>query len=222
MYATSLQPSPFQYSCQNISPLSTTHPNVHFKSLFSSSPIPPQIDRKTDIPRSKRPSKDNPLLKHKDCGKQRRRELFLRKVRQGGEDRRWEAWEQQILRMEFLLQSKHWEAEQARWAEDSSMLYEEGDANTFPSLNDSDDAIREVEHVLQQENQQLDALLSLMSAKDDGSGDEDRASYCGSDDEEYDGLFMELTSRTSKAETRVQDSRQQEQGMDEDMDTSNG
>jgi hypothetical protein len=53
-----------------------------------SSPTTTKINNK---PYSKRVAKSNPLVHNREDGREARRKLFLKKVREGSEDKRWDA-----------------------------------------------------------------------------------------------------------------------------------
>jgi hypothetical protein len=52
--------------------------------------------RQQETPFAKRAVKPNPLLKGRDEQRQRQRDLFMRKVEQGRDDKRWEGRTDQV------------------------------------------------------------------------------------------------------------------------------
>ncbi|KAI9879996.1 MAG: hypothetical protein M1830_006113 [Pleopsidium flavum] len=184
------------------------------------SPSPSQ--KQTTPALTKRTVKPNPLLQlqEKDCGRRRRRDLFLRRVRQDGEERKWEARGEQVLRMEFISRQKRWEAEQARLAAESTTAFEDGEMATGAADGQSSDA-DVVEQVLSQEDQELEALVSLLETEGKDSQDRVRSpTEYGSDDEDYDDIFMEVLNG---CDVPAPDGNLRHQAEhDQEMDTSNG
>ena len=72
------------------SPLSPRSANARLRQQPMSS------DSKSHIPFSKRPIKPNPLIKSKDALRSRRRELFLKSVKNGRDERQWAARGDQV------------------------------------------------------------------------------------------------------------------------------
>jgi len=105
MFAVSPQPYTFSYTPQKSSPLSPCNPNARQRSFPLSPPMSPSPSQKQNTPSlTRRTVKPNPLLlQQKDCGRARRRDLFLRKVRQDGEERKWEARGDQVRRYVLLV-----------------------------------------------------------------------------------------------------------------------
>ena len=110
------------------SPLSPRH---HFKVLAhspDSSPMSsfppdqqhqPQRHTSPQTPHAHRPAhKPNPLFQRSRDASERRRGLFLKKVREDGEERRWRArgGEDEVMRSIFLAERRRWEAMQATCA----------------------------------------------------------------------------------------------------------
>lgn len=80
--------SPLSSSPLRSSPLSPRDGNVPTRRFPMSSPTP---TGKQQSEFSKRKVKSNPLIHNRNGGREARRNLFLRKVRESSEDRRWEA-----------------------------------------------------------------------------------------------------------------------------------
>lgn len=135
----------------------------------------------------------NPLLQRKPNEEQdRRRQIYLNKVRQTSDDKKWEARSEQILRADFLSRQKQWEVEQARSAPEAPQAPEDEE---MAETSDAIDELEFVDHILSQEDQELEAIFSSM---EDERQQDDYQTYpmsnYGSDDEEYDKLFEEVMS----------------------------
>lgn len=152
----------------------------------------------------------------------------------------------QMARLDYNTEKRRWEAEQARsapptYSEPPEEDYEDPNRQPiysqqwhpqyehygFSPLSES-----EADAVLQQENAELEALVSMMENQElrfaqheeDGEmvppptprlGDRhDGASVFGSDDEEYDSIFMDLIDEQGGCGGQVQ---QQEEGEEMDM-----
>ena len=84
--------------------------------------------------------------------------------------------------------------------------------------------VKMVDLILSQDNQEFEALVSSMQ---DHAGEEDQhqqetLSDYGSDEEEYDQLFMEIMSRQGSAEERTDINGEGVAEQDQDMDLSLG
>lgn len=76
------------------SPLSPRSANARprFPAPFMSAPS----DAKPDAPFSRRPVRANPAMQSRDAAKEKRRDMFLKRVQQDREDRRWEVRGEQV------------------------------------------------------------------------------------------------------------------------------
>lgn len=159
----------------------------------------------------------NPLLQRKPNEEQdRRRQVFLKKVRQVSDDKKWESRSEQILRKDFLSRKKEWELDQARSApEVPQVIDDEREAES-----NSIEEVEMVDQFLSQENQAFEALVSSMqdSADQEDHHQQKTMSDYGSDEEEYDQLFKEIMSGQGSAErstdTVDDDATEQDQEMD--------
>lgn len=173
--------------------------------------------------------------------------MFHRKVQQGREDSRWSVRAEDLARMDYMAQRRAWEVEQSRSAPPTwyaEELEDEHDLETrslgyrggtqlqalsqsalsrqerLQQERDEEERRREFEMVLRREDEELEALLSL--------GYEDQSGF-GSDEEDYDSLFMDLaeprhdqndsghvTSTSSSGPTI------QQHGEEDEMDLSMG
>ncbi|KAL8724245.1 MAG: hypothetical protein Q9181_006914 [Wetmoreana brouardii] len=164
----------------------------------------------------------------KISGPERRRQQFLRKVRQNGHDRKWDTRGEQMLREDFLAFERLWLEQQ-----DQS-------APTLPSFPGDDDveeaeknikaqASGMVDQVLAQEDAEVEALVSMFEDQtNEGSLVPDESANYGSKEDSYDSIFMEIlytpsvgeSSRHDEMKTSTNDN--QEAHANEEMDTSVG
>ncbi|KAB5577511.1 hypothetical protein GE09DRAFT_521152 [Coniochaeta sp. 2T2.1] len=167
----------------------------------------------------------NPVVKKREEMRESRRRLFLKNVRERGDDRAWErrGGDQEVLRLEWsrlnneLRQQK--EADLAVFGTDADIeeavqLQELSGAGQHDGLlqepgTDIDDMM--VDAIAREEEAEIEALLSSMP---DGDGDGDREMGNGegrpesvyfSDEEDYDALFMELSQQDDTGMVLSQD-----------------
>ncbi|KAL2042194.1 hypothetical protein N7G274_004682 [Stereocaulon virgatum] len=179
------------YSFRKTSPLAPRNPHAcpRFSDYMASKAKSSNIK---SVHSQKRPAQ-NPLQLPKPVEEQdRRRQVYLKRVRQTSDDKKWEARSEQILRADFMSRRKQWEIQQARSAPEPLAAPDDEDmAGTFDATNELDF----LDEILSQEDQELEAIVSSM---EDDPRQEDYQSYqmsnYGSDDEEYDKLFMEVMS----------------------------
>ncbi|KAK4992441.1 hypothetical protein LTR50_001200 [Elasticomyces elasticus] len=202
--------------------------------------------RHTRTPCPPRPTKQSRTVQGRDALRDKRRDLFLKKVQEGREDRRWDARGDQILRLDYVSQQRRWEAEQARSAPTLSAWPPEEDddqnisvSNVQPSqwlANSTTHSRRltsdeEIDAVVRREDEELQALLSMMETEDsrdhdDSTQDGPREEY-GSDEEDYDSIFMDVICDERELEygtgTRQDPACIRQQSQDPDaMDMTNG
>ncbi|KAH0365204.1 hypothetical protein KCU65_g6256, partial [Aureobasidium melanogenum] len=191
-------------------------------------------NQQSHVPFSSRPVKTAPVPRS-DALRERRRDMFLRKVRQSRDDNKWDSRIDDMARLDYLKEKRRWEAEQVRSApqlhpdfaeaEESS----EYDLPTYSSQmawdpqSQSDYPLDpEADAILQQENEELEALVALMQEDENRQNQEahdDRSSAFGSDDDEYDNIFMNLIDETGGAATGS-DQHQHQHTADDEMDLS--
>ncbi|KAI9771303.1 MAG: hypothetical protein M1840_002273 [Geoglossum simile] len=173
---------------------------------------------------STRTIKSNPLLHSTDHDRERRRNLFLRKVREEGQDRKWKArgGDDEVMRSIYISEQKRWEAKQARIAREILASQEEEEDILVVDSGNTEDA-RIIDDLLDEENAELEALVSLWeSPQSVNNGNSTPAPTSilpnsGSDDEEYDQLFLDLVNQEYNGQD--QENFGAESGI---MDTSSG
>ncbi|KAM0715467.1 hypothetical protein Q7P37_008965 [Cladosporium fusiforme] len=165
------------------SPLSPRSANIYGRQqqpLFMSGDLAKaQTQNSTPVPYSKRAIKRAPAVSQ-DALKERRRGMFLKKVREGRDDKRFQSHGEDIMRLDFVQRQKQWEAEQARSAPLmlSDAPEEEEEEFTLPmSSNHSTMQFsapstqwqatqEEADAAAQRENEELEALLSFLPGED--------------------------------------------------------
>lgn len=182
------------------------------KSSFSS----PQTQRESitkaspstsKSPFSKRPTKPNPLMSkgNLDETRETRRKLFLKRVRESSEERRFKQRgihpsedEEEMLRVLWLREERAREEQRRR--ELLGLGLEDSDLGLPRTERDAD----ELEHHLGLEAAELEALL--LSQHGDGmdldGGGETETLY-GSDEEDYDELFMDFAKEEERRSSQV-------------------
>lgn len=137
------------------------------------------------------------------------------------------------MKLDYVAERRRWEAEQARAApnpgepsEDSENDEEHNDLPMWGSQQTearrSSQPEEEAEAVMQQESEELDALISMMEEQEqskDTSGAETPG--FGSDDEDYDMIFSEYLGARSTPQLPDTDSAFDAPDTDA-MDTTNG
>ncbi|KAI9787463.1 MAG: hypothetical protein M1835_002662 [Candelina submexicana] len=221
MLAACPRSSLFDYTPQRSSPflMRDAHVYPHLSPYNKSKSAFPASEALT--PFSQRPIRSNPLMaqnKEKGDRQTRQRDLFLKRVRQDGEERKWQSRSEELLRLDFVSMEKRWRADLARTAPDftdepdeetndtmtsSESEYSKAHSSALQFLLTSagDDCI--VEDVLQHEHRELDELLSMMEtsrqAEDapsstyplDYEADNSSTVYEGEDDD-YESLFRDV------------------------------
>ncbi|KAK3296792.1 uncharacterized protein B0H64DRAFT_390334 [Chaetomium fimeti] len=220
--ASSLSPPPFSHQQQTISqPLSPCNSNSLNARLRQTQSSPTQgaqsfypsptnnENHNANSSNSKfrfasRNPRPNPVLKRREDAQEGRRRLFFQNVRQRQEDKRWEmrGGEDELLKLEWLRLTR--ERNQIKAAEgaqylgmvDADLLAQEEEEMRMQAQQqqqqqqpprgyvDRDADAFMADTIAQQEEAELEALVSDMEEK--------RASAHFSDDEDYDGLFMDL------------------------------
>ncbi|KAL8930275.1 MAG: hypothetical protein Q9208_000892 [Pyrenodesmia sp. 3 TL-2023] len=126
---------------------------------------------------------------------ERRRRIYLRKVHQKGEDKKWDARSQQILREEYISSQRQWLESQDRSAPPT--LVHPGDEIMDGIVIEHGEEM--IDQVLSRENEEVEALVAMLEDRpNEGTlGTDDSISY-GSDDENYDSIFAEILATASE------------------------
>ncbi|KAI5254394.1 hypothetical protein E4T42_02359 [Aureobasidium subglaciale] len=245
--STTSQPHKFLPSVP--SPLSPRRAHVKtsstsFWSFDTSMPTssPQQAsNQQSHTPFSSRPVKAAPIPRS-DALRERRRDMFLRKVRQSRDDNKWDSRIDDMARLDYLKEKRRWEAEQVRSAPplypDFSEAEETADYDlpTYSSQMAMDPRSQsgfpidiEADAILRQEDEEMEALMALMQEDENRrtqhfnsqEASDDRSSAFGSDDEEYDNIFMNLIDETGgSADTSGQQQQDRQHTADDEMDMS--
>ncbi|KAH6840716.1 hypothetical protein B0I37DRAFT_448911 [Chaetomium sp. MPI-CAGE-AT-0009] len=164
----------------------------------------------------------NPVLKRREDAQEGRRRLFFQNVRQRQEDKRWErrGGEDELLKLEWWRLTR--ERNQAKSAEEAQYLGEmdadlaaqeeeemrmqlqllqqqqqQQQPSPYRGYVDQDTDALMADTIAQQEEAELEALVSDLEGK--------RGSAHFSDDEDYDGLFMDLIQQQQQQRRRQED-----------------
>ncbi|OIW29004.1 hypothetical protein CONLIGDRAFT_403491 [Coniochaeta ligniaria NRRL 30616] len=177
-------------------------------------PSSPSPSRKLLFKFAARTPRPNPVVQKREEARESRRKLFLKNVRERGDDRAWErrGGDQEVLKLEWwrlnneLRQQK--DAELAVFGTDADIeeavqLQElrggqERLENVPQPEGDIDDMMADA--IAREEEAEIEALLSSMPPPTDGDGDRDMhesrpESVYFSDEDDYDALFMELSQQ---------------------------
>ncbi|KAH0543854.1 hypothetical protein FGG08_001893 [Glutinoglossum americanum] len=154
------------------------------------------------VPFSKRPIKPNPLFHNSDHDRERRRNLFLKKVSEESSDQKWKArgGDEEIMRSIYVSEQRRWEAAQARIAKELQASQEEDEDILMMSSSNFEDTGMIDDHI-GEESAELEALVSLLESPDlvnngdPASAQPSGSSDLGSEDEEYDRLFLDLVNQ---------------------------
>ena len=128
----------------------------------------------------------------------------------------------QIQQLDFVAERKRWEAQKARQApqeNDDIIEYMLDDAE-LPELPNyapqHDPEMTEADYVAAQEEYELEQLIASMEQESDA-----RSQHYGSDDDDYDAIFMECATaghdQNQKQPQHAQDAFGGEDMMDMDM-----
>ncbi|KAL8780602.1 MAG: hypothetical protein Q9213_006399 [Squamulea squamosa] len=163
-----------------------------------------------------------------DLHHEQRRCLFLNKVRQKGEDKKFEVRGEQILRDDFFKTERHWIDSQNSSAPPPLTHTEDDDmTSTIPGNEQQSNEM--IDQVLSQENEEVDALVSLLEENTSEASHqvEKRLDY-GIDDENYDSIFLNILSSSSDERFSTPHAGHVPLGINDDgltteaMDTSGG
>lgn len=176
------------------------------------------------LPFSKRAVKKAPTPRQDDL-RERRRGQFLKKVREGREDRRFEARGEDVLRAEYLRQRREWEGEMAVMApveQDEADMEDVSGWDDLPVSSAQSGGVmsvpgtqrdlldeEEIEEVAGWEDGELDALLEFMpgymetnttTTTEEARSQKGLSEHFGSDDEDFEALFSELMEHDSMSQ----------------------
>ncbi|RYP53843.1 hypothetical protein DL768_001294 [Monosporascus sp. mg162] len=189
---------PSQSDGNSSPPLSPRHPNTLPRRDIQSSPIrgPPQSKFKY----ASRNPKPNPLRQSRENMQDSRRKLFLKNVRQRADDKTWQrrGGDQEALKLEWsLLDRRRREMKNS----DIDGLVFEDEIDDIPELHaeapgpaqEADEMM--VDAVMQEEEQELEAMLSMLEAQSSSQVPARPDMPSLSDDDDYDSIFMDLLSQ---------------------------
>ncbi|KAF1934682.1 hypothetical protein EJ02DRAFT_363145 [Clathrospora elynae] len=188
-FFTPTMPHYSAYTPPRSSPLSDRSANAASR-LFDFSMSSPS-EKKPPLPH--RAFKANPVMQTRDAATKRRRDLFFKRVQNNREDKKWESRGDQIQQLDFVSERKRWKAEKARQAPpENDETVGELDA-TLPELPSNapqhDPEMTEADYVAAHEEYELQQLIASMEQESDT-----KSQHFGSDDEDYDSLFMEFAT----------------------------
>ncbi|KAL9002221.1 MAG: hypothetical protein Q9188_004836 [Gyalolechia gomerana] len=128
---------------------------------------------------------------------ERRRQNFLDKVHQHGDDKKWGNRGEQMLREDFLNHQRQWIESHERSA---SAILEHPDEYYVEEIDEDvqrqDDDM--IDQVLSQEHEELQALVTLLEDRsNEERPDLDESARYGSDEESYDSIFLEILNGNS-------------------------
>ncbi|KAI0505917.1 hypothetical protein F5B22DRAFT_651205 [Xylaria bambusicola] len=187
-----LSSSPLRPS-QASPPLSPRDPNTLPRRDTQSSPIRGPSHFKY----SRVNVKPNPLRLSREKAQESRRTLFLKNVRKRTDDKKWEqrGGDQEALKLEWHILDK-----QRRQEKDTDLdgfVYENElediPENPYELSQEADNMM--VDAMAQEEEAELDAMLSLLDAEASSQVPRRPGTPSLSDDEDYDTLFMDILSQ---------------------------
>ncbi|KAL5394557.1 hypothetical protein PMIN02_004866 [Paraphaeosphaeria minitans] len=182
MLATSTFYPQHHYMPPRPSPLSERSANAAPRPFQFSMPTSMQSEPKFTAPQ--RAFKPNPIIQTRDAATKRRRDMFFKRVQKGRDDKKWDARGEQIQHLDHMSEQKRWEAEKACQAPQVHDDKIEEEMEELASLPEQE--MEEADYVLAQEEREMQELIASME-------EQDASPHYGSDDEDYDQLFMEYT-----------------------------
>ncbi|CAD6584413.1 MAG: hypothetical protein ASARMPRED_001755 [Alectoria sarmentosa] len=221
---SSLCPSSYNsgYLSGTPSPLAPINPNACLRFSLQKVQMASRGQTSSDTSKySHKRATQNPLLQCKPSKEEdRKRQVFLKKVRQASDDKKWETRSEQILRKDFIARQKEWELDQARSAPEFPQALDDDEHEAESNLKE----VEMADQILSHENQEFEALVSSMQVNaDQGDHHQQKTmSDYGSDEEEYDRLFMEVISRQGSAKRSTETAGDSAPERDQEMDFSMG
>ncbi|KAG9245054.1 hypothetical protein BJ878DRAFT_503359 [Calycina marina] len=206
-------PTPTKYS---------SHKMHH--SLSTSGCSSPASARSTSANRestfSKRAAKLNPLLQR--CsggdgeGRETRRKLFLKKVKEGSEEKRWQkrGGDEEMMRTIFQLEERR---ERERRRREADLVEVRGVEEMEMDMQDGEDEGVGFE-VIRRDEEELEARMREREVEGTGGrGGEEKETLYGSDEEEYDDIFMGVIEEEMRSSQRVSTQSEAVQAADDDI-----
>ncbi|KAI9710218.1 MAG: hypothetical protein M1812_007490 [Candelaria pacifica] len=226
----------FEYTPQRSFPLSMRDANAHPQSSTYTNPKSTSLAVAVNTPFSQRSIRSNPLIaqtREKDNRRTQQRSLFLKRVRQDGEERKWQSRSEELLRLDFVSMEKRWRADLARVA---PVFTDEPDEEVKDCLVSSESEHRDdcmVEDAMRLELQELDGLLSMMETQGQQEGaavsichsdheDDTGSTVYGGDDDDYESLFMDVIQQDLEMGQQSKEPWGEKQRLADDMDISGG
>lgn len=172
-----------------------------------------------DPSQSQRVYKANPMLQTRDAATRRRRDMFFKRVQNNREDKKWESRGEQLQQLDFVSERKRWEDKKAQEAppEEQEIDDEDFGDTMLPqpplSTPQFEHGLTEADYLLAQEEYDLQQLIASMEAEQ-SQGTIPQQHY-GSDDEDFDQIFMECAT---KSDANYQPQSQNEEGAYRDVD----
>ncbi|XPS77899.1 hypothetical protein M3J09_009923 [Ascochyta lentis] len=148
------------------------------------------------LSQSQRSYKAIPAMQTRDAATKRRRELFFKRVQNNREDKRWESRGEQIQQLDFVTERKRWESRKAQEAPPEEQETDEdlwsdamlpSSSYEMPQLKPE---MSEADHILAQEEHELQQLIASMEQEQS----QDIPQHYGSDDEDYDQIFIQCSA----------------------------
>ncbi|KAK3359042.1 hypothetical protein B0T25DRAFT_514659 [Lasiosphaeria hispida] len=200
-----LSSSPIRAS--SVSPLPTLAPrdtnSLYFRET-QSSPITAkhQQQQPSKFKYASRNPRPNPVIKRREDAQESRRRLFLQNVRQRAEDQKWEnrGGENELLKLEWFRLNR--ELQQAKESDIEGFVREEeieDEPLPLPQWGNYSEPVAEHDSMMldaieQEEQAELDALLSSFPAENTETSDQTRPNSAHFDDDDYDSLFTDFLS----------------------------
>ncbi|KAL9120519.1 MAG: hypothetical protein Q9187_002925 [Circinaria calcarea] len=201
MFAVLTQPSTQYFRPSQSSPLSLREPNACYQSHYSSQHMS-SFTKGLLKPRGRRQSKYSTVVSNKNSERDRRRDLFLKKVKQAGDDTRWGARGDQVLRSDFIARQRRWEEEKARSASEVPSAPEDEEMDVENASDYGHDIV--FEEILLQEERELDALSLEMDEQQDTNLEQKHIMpEYGTDDEEYERLLVDALEQAENEKSRL-------------------
>ncbi|RII14510.1 hypothetical protein CUC08_Gglean004093 [Alternaria sp. MG1] len=206
------------YTPPRSSPLSERSANASPRAFNFTMSSP--LKEKSAMPQ--RAFKANPVMQTRDATTKRRRDMFFKRVQNNRDDKKWESRGEQIQQLDFVAERKRWEAQKARQAPQENddiieYMLDDAELPELPSYAPQHDPeMTEADYVAAQEEYELEQLIASMEQESDA-----RSQHYGSDDDDYDAIFMECATaghdQNQQQPQHAQDAFGGEDMMDMDM-----